>query len=80
MCVEKVENENGAEEVECKVPTWTRQSITTTPTYIRHKRWFPHTGLDPLPVQALEEVVQLHLSCPVPGAFATEPVLRTLLQ
>lgn len=59
---------------------WTRQSITTTPTYIRHKRRFPHTGLDPLPIQALEEAVQLHLPRPVSGALAAKPVLRALLQ
>jgi len=52
----------------------------TTPTYIRHKRRFPHTGLDPLPVQALEEAMELHLLRSMSAALATESILRTLLQ
>lgn len=51
-----------------------------TPTYIWHKRRFPHTSLDPLPVQTLEEAMEFHLLRPVSAALASEPVLRALLQ
>lgn len=49
-------------------------------THVGHERRLPHARLDPLPVEALEEPVELDLLGPVPAALAAQPALGALLQ